>query len=206
MKNPLHYQLTEYDCGPTSMLNAINFLFEREEIPPEILRNIMLYCLDCYGSEGSPGKNGTSRTAMMFLSNWLDGFGQTGKLSVSSQYLSGKNVILRKDSQILDALHRGGVAVVRLYYEIAHYVLLTGEYEDNILMFDPYYETTAFPEKDITVTLDHPFSYNRIVPMSYFNQENHDIYAMGEADLREAVLLFNERTKLTAEKTIEYFI
>lgn len=46
MKNPLHYQLTEYDCGPTSMLNAVSFLFEREEIPPDIIRNIMLYCLD----------------------------------------------------------------------------------------------------------------------------------------------------------------
>lgn len=33
MKNPLHYQFSEYDCGPTSMQNAISFLFEREEIP-----------------------------------------------------------------------------------------------------------------------------------------------------------------------------
>ena len=41
MKNPLHYQLTEYDCGPTSLLNAISFLFEREEIPPEVIRNII---------------------------------------------------------------------------------------------------------------------------------------------------------------------
>ena len=56
MKNPLHYQFSEYDCGPTSMQNAISFLFEREEIPPEVLRNIMLYCLDCYSSEGVPGK------------------------------------------------------------------------------------------------------------------------------------------------------
>ena len=206
MKNPLHYQLTEYDCGPTSMLNAINFLFEREDIPPEILRNIMLYCLDCYGAEGSPGKSGTSCTAMMFLSNWLDGFGRTGKLSISSQYLSGKSVALHKDSRINDALHRGGVAVVRLYYDVAHYVLLTGEHNGNIFMFDPYYQTESFPQKDIIVTLEHPFTYNRIVPMSYFNQENHDLYAMGEPDLREAVLLFNERTKLTAEKTIEYFI
>ena len=83
MKNPLHYQLSEYDCGPTSLLNAISFLFEREEIPPEILRNIMLYCLDCYGPEGSAGKSGTSCTAMMFLSNWLQGLGDIGKLPVS---------------------------------------------------------------------------------------------------------------------------
>lgn len=47
-KNPLHYQLSEYDCGPTAMLDAISYLFPREEIPPEIIRNIMLYCLDCY--------------------------------------------------------------------------------------------------------------------------------------------------------------
>ena len=60
MKNPLHYQLTEYDCGPTSLLNAVNYLFEREEIPPEIVRNIMLYCLDCYGADGVSGKSGTS--------------------------------------------------------------------------------------------------------------------------------------------------
>ena len=74
MKNPLRYQLSEYDCGPTSMLNALAFLFEREDIPPEAVRNIMLYCLDCYGSDGESGKRGTSCAAMMFLSNWLAGF------------------------------------------------------------------------------------------------------------------------------------
>ena len=63
MKNPLRYQISEYDCGPTSMLNAISYLFEREEIPPEIIRNIMLYCLDCYNTEGIPGKCGTSTAA-----------------------------------------------------------------------------------------------------------------------------------------------
>ena len=51
MKNPLHYQLSEYDCGPTSMMNAIAYLFEREEIPPEAVRNMMLYCLDCHSKD-----------------------------------------------------------------------------------------------------------------------------------------------------------
>ena len=37
MKNPLHYQISECDCGPISMLNAVSYLFEREEIPPEII-------------------------------------------------------------------------------------------------------------------------------------------------------------------------
>lgn len=84
MKNPLHYQLSEYDCGPTAMLDAISYLFDREEILPEIIRNVMLYCLDCYGSEGIPGKSGTSRAAMMFLSNWLNGFGEIRNLPVAA--------------------------------------------------------------------------------------------------------------------------
>ena len=206
MKNPLHYQLSEYDCGPTSMLNAISFLFEREEIPPEVIRNIMLYCLDCYNAEGTPGKSGTSCTAMMFLSNWLNGYGKIGQLSISSSYLSGKSVYIGKDSRINDALRRGGAVIALVYYDVAHYVLLTGEHNGNILVFDPYYQEVAFPQSDIILTAKHPFDYNRIVPESYFNRESHEIYALGETDAREAVLLFNEKTKLTPEKTIEYFI
>lgn len=209
MKNPLHYQLSAYDCGPTTMLNAVSFLFEREEIPPEIIRNVMLYSLDCYGAEGAPGKAGTSRMAMMFLSNWLDGFGKATKLELSSQYLSGKAVYIGQQSRINDALHRGGVAVVRLFYDVEHYALLTGIEDDRIQMFDPWYVPEISPEfsrTDVKVTLAHPKEYNRLVPFSYFNRENHELYAFGPPEDREAVLLFNERTKKTAEDTIEYFI
>lgn len=104
MKNPLHYQISECDCGPTSMLNAISYLFNREDIPPEIIRNVMLYCLDCYSAEGVPGQSGTSRMAMMFLSNWLNEFGKIGRLSVNSAYLSGEDVYLGDSSRINDVL------------------------------------------------------------------------------------------------------
>ena len=103
MKNPLRYQFSEYDCGPTSMQNAVSFLFEREEIPAEILRNIMLYCLDCYGQDGTPGQRGTSCAAMMFLSNWLNSMGDIGKLDITSKYLSGKDVYIGKESYLNDA-------------------------------------------------------------------------------------------------------
>lgn len=206
MKNPLHYQLSEYDCGPTSMLNAISYLFEREEISPEIVRNIMLYCLDCYGSEGTPGKSGTSRAAMMFLSNWLNGFGEIHHLPISSRYLSGKSVFLGSESYLNDTLLRGGAVVVRLYYDEPHYVLLTGVGKDGIRMFDPYYREKEFEQEDIHLIKDEPFRFNRIVPEAYFNRETQDIYALGPYEGREAVLLFNEETKLIPEKVIEYFI
>jgi hypothetical protein len=206
MKNPLRYQMTEYDCGPTSMLNAVSFLFEREEIPPEIVRSVMLYCMDCYGPDGVCGKCGTSCTAMMFLSNWLNSFGQAGHLPISSHYLSGESVHLRQDSAIRDALRRGGVVVARVDFEGWHYVLLTGTRDDLLYLFDPYYRDAPFDDKALQMVADHPTAYNRIVPAGYFEREAQEIYAFGPLETREAVLLFNERTRLTEEKTIEYII
>lgn len=206
MKNPLQYQLSEYDCGPTSLLNAISFLFDRAEIPPELIRNIMLYSLDCYGANGDSGKSGTSRAAMTFLSNWLRGYGEVGKLPVFSRYLSGQQVYLGGDSAISDALHRGGVAVVRVFLDEWHYVLLTGERDDLVLVFDPYYGADFSHHTDIRIVTDDPCRCNRLVPMHRFNRVQSICYALGALDSREAVLVYNEATKLTAEKTIEYFI
>ena len=76
MKTPLHYQISEYDCGPTTMMNAMSFLFTREQLLPEIVQHIMLYSLDAYNAKGETGRSGTSRMAMMFLSNWLTQFGK----------------------------------------------------------------------------------------------------------------------------------
>ena len=42
---PLHYQVSEYDCVPTAFINAISYLFERNEIPPMVIRHIYLYSL-----------------------------------------------------------------------------------------------------------------------------------------------------------------
>jgi hypothetical protein len=56
MKIPLSYQRTEYDCGPTSFLNAISFLFHREDIPPDVLRYVMMYTLDSYNDKGEAYK------------------------------------------------------------------------------------------------------------------------------------------------------
>lgn len=206
MKNPLRYQLSEYDCGPASMLNAVSYLFERKEIPPEVIRNIMLYCLDCHSKEGIPGKRGTSRAAMMFLSNWLNEYGELDILPINCEYLSGKNVFIGEGSRIDQALRHGGAAVVRLYLEVPHYVLMTGMKENKVLLFDPYYWEKEYPQKDILIVNDHPCAYNRVVPVSYFNQESQEIYSLGPINEREAVLLFNRKTKTVSEKEIEYFI
>ena len=113
---------------------------------------------------------------------------------------------LGSESLINDALHRGGAVVVRLYLDEPHYVLLTGEHDGVVEMFDPYYRDEPFNEQDILLVTDRETSCNRLVPEQYFNQEGETIYALGSFEGREAVILFNGRTKLEPEKTIEYFI
>ena len=206
MKNPLSYQRTEYDCGPTTMINAISFLFDREQIPPDVIKFIMLYCLDVYNEQGEVGKKGTSCMAMMFISNWLSQFGKVKDFPIETDYVTDENVFIGQTSKIVVALQQGGVVVVRLHFEEEHYVLLTGIDNENIYLFDPYYCTEDFEEEGIELIKNHPMKMNRKVPFRYFNKETKEIYSLGPKEGREAVILINKTTQKTPESTIEYFI
>ena len=118
MKNLLIYQSTEYDCGPTTLTNAIRYLFDREEIYPDIVKYIMLYCLDSYNEAGEVGKRGTSASAMMFLSNWLTQFGQVKNFPISCNFLAKDEVVLSENSRIVGALQQGGAVLLRVYLEV----------------------------------------------------------------------------------------
>ncbi len=61
MKTPLRFQMTEFDCGTVSILNAIMYLYKREEIPAELVKVVTKYSLDCYDDDGKIGQGGTSR-------------------------------------------------------------------------------------------------------------------------------------------------
>jgi len=206
MKNPLGYQTTEYDCGPTTIINAIRHLFRREDIYPEVLKSIMLYSLDAYDSKGESGKSGTSTMAMLFLSSWLNQFGQVKHFPIHCDFLSGKEVTVSQNSKITVALQQGGVVVVRLMYGVWHYALLTGIKDNNIYLFDPYYRTRPFKETDIKLITTQPNKANRVVSVDRLNDIGAGYYMMGDADTREAVILFNTDTRKTPDRSIEYFI
>ena len=89
MKNLLICQSSEYDCGPVSLINGVRYLFEREEIFPDLIKFIMLYCMDTYNSEGELCKRGTSAAAMNFITNWLNHFSETRRFPIHCEFLSG---------------------------------------------------------------------------------------------------------------------
>lgn len=198
MKNLLNYQSSEYDCGPVTLTNALRYLFEREEIYPDIIKYIMLYCLDCYGENGEPYKHGTSRTAMLFLANWLNHFGEIKNFPILCEFMSGADVHIEKDSRIYNALNQGGVVVLRLFLDVEHYVLLTGTKGDSICLFDPYYEELDDPDLDeeysepgISFITDQPKFANRLVSIEKLNRLTKGYYEMGPYEIREAIIIFN---------------
>lgn len=197
MKTPLRYQLSEYDCGPTSLLNAVSYLFERQDIPPEIIRKIISVCISGQGS--SMGKTGTSTASLIDLRNWLNDFGKRGELPISALYVSGGDAGIEEDSYAIQAVRRGGAAVVLHVFldGIGHYVLLTGEDAEHVYLFDPYFSADPVcPKDEADIVQDlQPFHHNRIVSKNRVRVDRMDSnYALGPLQRREAVLVYNTET------------
>ena len=53
---------------------------------------------------------------------------------------------------------------------------------------------------------DHQTEYNRIIPVRYLEKTVQDVYAFGPVEGREAIILFNDETVLTEDKTVDYII
>ena len=213
MKNVLNYQSSEYDCGPTTLTNALRFLFERCDIPPELLKAIAVYTLDAYNEQGETGKNGTSAMAMQFLANWFEQYGRCKRFPISAAFLCAQQVRVLQSSEIVACIQQGGVAVVRCWLGgDGHYVLLTPVFGEEIGLFDPYaiHPQAFFAEKlleqGIRLVSDQPCIMNRIVRADILDSQSKANYSMGSYPIREAMLLFNQQTRLTVEKTIEYVI
>ncbi len=195
VKIPLRYQISEYDCGPTSLLNGVSYLFEREEIPAELVRDVMLYSMDTFGDDGTPGVSGTTQKTMRFLSRRLDDVGRAGRPALACRYITGREVDLESGGLLADTLRRGGAAVVHIDLEIWHYILLTGLDGENVYAFDPYrLPVDPFPVKEVTAVESEPFRYNRIVPRRLMAGEVRRPYALGPFKTREAVLLTKRET------------
>ena len=198
MKNLLICQSSEYDCGPVSLINGVRYLFEREEIFPDLIKFIMLYCMDTYNSEGELCKRGTSAAAMNFITNWLNHFSETRRFPIHCEFLSGEDVVVKEGSRIYEALNEGAAVVLHVFLEVAHYVLLTGIEGDKALLFDPYYEEEGTPEFDteyytegIFFINDQPKKANRAVTLDRINRFTKGYYEMGEYECREAVIMRN---------------
>ena len=195
MKNDLIYQSSEYDCGPVCMTNAIRFLFEREEIQPCILKHIWVMGNDTYCEQGRLGCHGTSKAAMRYMAEWFNCYAKGCGFPIASKFLENERAEIAPGGEAWACLQAGGCAVMRCTTgHIPHYVLLTAILpDDEIALFDPYWEEPDFQEPGRRVLHGQPKQCNRAVKYPLLNLSGETDYAMGPLEKREILLIWKKR-------------
>ena len=195
MKNLLNYQSSEYDCGPTSMTNAIRYLFDREEIAPGVLKHIWVMGNDTFCDEGQIGKHGTSKASMRYMAAWLNAFGKGCKFPIHAEFLELEDAVVLPGTRTWQCLEEGGCAVMRCFSGgYGHYVLLTRILSDHeIGFFDPYEEEPEFEGEGRRVIEGQPRVMNRAAYTEIINGADESDYAMGKPEIRELLLLWKKR-------------
>ena len=184
MKVPLTFQNTEYDCCTASFVNALNFLFEREEVPVQLIKAINQYTLDERGGDGVVGEGGTSCLAVERIVAKFDEFSGL----VSCRILRGDEVTFMT---MRDWINSGGVIVARCYQEQEHYVLITKIDDYFTYLFDPYYfnEDYYVQDTEVAIVLDEMFSHNRVVKNERLVSGSQKDFSLMEPERREAIFI-----------------
>ncbi len=196
MDVPLHYQVSEYDCVPTTFLNAVSFLFTRREIPPLVVRHIYTYSLDTVSRGGRLGRAGTSKYAIQLLGHWLNAY-KTRKFSVATAYLAPEEIHLRDGSQILQCLAENGVALCNIYVGQSewHFVLALGHDDEWLYVFDPYLRRALRGLGNRARLLDDAGGYrpNIAIRRDWMDGPTRQRFGLGEEDDRECLLVWRVR-------------
>ena len=190
MKVPLRYQNTEYDCGTTSFVNALAYLYDREDIPIELIKAIYKYTLDVENLEGIVGKGGTSRKNAELLARCFVKYAnENSDFDIKCNVLSKDEVNIEDMKKTVD---NKGVIIARCWQDVEHYVIITKIDDNFAYIFDPYYleENYYYNDEEIAIVLHETFTHNRIVKLErLFEETNKDFSLLKKCD--RAVILIN---------------
>lgn len=189
-KTPLDYQLTEYDCGTTTLLNALRYLFKRSEISPEIYKYIMQYTLDKTDENGENCKGGTSTFALEFLCNWLNENSSKKGMNIICKVLPKEECSIY-NTELYDHIKAGGIAILRVYQDCEHYCLLTEIDDNHAYIFDPYYLDITYYDNDkfCEIIKDRPFEFNRKISKTRIDENSTKDFSLVSGKNREIILI-----------------
>lgn len=196
MRVPFRQQATEYDCVPTSILNALSYLFQRKELPPYVVHRIYKDCLDYKAARG------TSSRAIMEIGHWLSCYRENRftRFSVAASYLYGTQVHLGRNSRIISCLTAGGaVALCLQSSQHERHCMLGLRFDDDWLYcHEPHPRSRRFIDCEEVQFLEDSGDQtpNMRIKASWlekdYDQLTHAMerkYALGSIDKRECLLL-----------------
>jgi len=206
LKIPLSYQTSEYDCAPVTFLNALNYLCDREELDPELIKAIYRFSLDCVDNAGNRGKCGTSKQAVQSLTEWISQYSSKKGLGIVCKFLAPSEISM-ENASITKWFREGGVLLACVDFEHSyHYVLVTAMDDSFVYIFDPYYLPLKPAGSDFDVVEGRPFKLNRRVKKEVFYDAKQRNYALGELSKRECVLMYRTENyqKLDNSTHVQY--
>ncbi|MBQ1387508.1 C39 family peptidase [Candidatus Saccharibacteria bacterium] len=189
MKVPLRYQNTEYDCGTTSFVNALAYLYDREDIPVELLKQIYRLTLDIKGPEGVSGEGGTSRKHAELLADYFVEYAnKNNNFDIKCKILRGENVNIKN---MRESLEKQGVVIASCWQESEHYVLITKIDDYFAYIFDPYYLDKDYyvNDEDVTIVTHEDFTHNRLVKIERLFDKSRKDFSLLEGPNRSVILL-----------------
>ncbi|HCY85559.1 MAG TPA: hypothetical protein DHV36_10530 [Desulfobacteraceae bacterium] len=193
MQVPLHYQVSEYDCVPTTLVNAVSYLFRRKEIPPMVIRHIFLYCLDTVGREARFGIGGTSKYAVRLVGNWLNNY-KMKHFSVYTEFWEQEAVDFSENGRAAECLGQGGVVLCNMLLtpKEEHYVLIMAMDNDWVYCFDPYRRKAIRGMKGRAkiLALDDGRSPNLKIKKEWFLTKDPGRFCLGPVSMRETLLVW----------------
>ena len=169
----LNTQISEYDCATTTLLNAISFLYARDEIPSAIIKIIYKYTLDC--KVKIIGDCGTTKRAMKKITKKINSYSRKHYFDLHMNYLTKENCSLKS---INACLNKNGVVIVRSLLDLEHYYLITGMDDEYCYIWDPYSEKE---ENNI---------YNIKLKIKEVENEEKINYSFGPIKQREFILVY----------------
>lgn len=196
MKTAFRQQATNFDCAPTSIINALKYLFNRKDIPPFVLQRIYKDCLDIEAFRG------TSSGAMHDIAHWLNAYREHRfkQFAVKTQFIRGKQVHLRHNSKILRCIEEGGAALLCVHASKRtwHYITCIHTEGDWLYCYDPAPPSKRSGKQDYVECFAEARGQqpNVRIRSDWLDREigkdsSHDecIYVFGDYENRESLLL-----------------
>lgn len=196
MRVPFRLQASEYYCVPTTIINALSYLFDRREIPPFVVHRVYRDCLD------GEAARGTTTRAIQELGFWLSSYREKRfkSFAIESKFISGDQVHFRRNSKIIRCLDSQGVALLCVHSNRNswHYILCLRSEDGWLHCFDPNPHTQRFIKNDAvqfvaTVGQQKP---NAIIRIDWVEKDFEQAqlpderkYVFGNIDNRECLLL-----------------
>lgn len=128
--------------------------------------------------------------ALEFLANWLNHNAKAKNMDMECKIYKKEEANIQRP-EIQEAIHKGAVAILRVWQDCEHYVLLTKIDDMDVYLFDPYYLDICYYDEDeqVEIIKDRPFEYNRKVKIERLQEESKHDFTMVAGENREIIVL-----------------